>query len=132
MLKKGYCYLFYKLYILFDNEQFKWLPEIRTYILLLVIESLVFDTIISCILLLIDQKEFLSANARLIYTLFFIFLAIYNYSIFLYNDKWKKIIKSFANLGKKRDRIGTLIVYSILFIISISWLYSVYLWATDK
>lgn len=128
MLKKGYYYLFYKLYMLMWNQEIKWLPEGRAYVLLLIIGSLVFDSIISLTAILINQKELLIANARMFYTTFYIIFAIYNYIVFLHNDKWKKIIRSFSDMDKSKNIVGTLIIYIMLFIIIITWLYSIYLW----
>lgn len=116
--------------MLFGNEQIKWIPEGRAYILLLIIGSLAFDTVISRITMFVNQKELLIANVRIFYTVFFILFAILNYVIFLHNDRWKKIIKSFSNLEKRKNQIGTVVVYLILLMIVLSWLYSMYLWTT--
>lgn len=131
MLKKGYYYLFYKLYMMLNSGEIKWMTEGRTYAILLIIGSLSFHSLTSYIAILINQKELLILNARIFYTVFFILYAIFNYILFLHNENWKKIIKSFSNMDKRKNLAGTIIVYSILFMIAIAWLYSMHLWTTD-
>lgn len=132
ILKKGYHYLFYKLYMMFNSGEIKGMPEGRTYAALLIIGALVFDTIVSFVAILTDKREFLVENANLFYNIFFIFFAIFNYIVFLYNNRWKKVIKSFSNIEKRKNRYGTIIIYSILLIIVIVWLYSMYIWKINE
>jgi SNF family Na+-dependent transporter len=117
---------------MFNSGEIKWMPEGRTYAALLIIGALVFDTIVSFVAILTDKREFLVENANLFYNIFFIFFAIFNYIVFLYNNRWKKVIKSFSNIEKRKNRYGTIIIYSILLIIVIVWLYSMYIWKINE
>lgn len=132
MLKKGYYYLFYKLYMMLNSGEIKWMTEGRTYATLLIIGSLIFDTTISFIVILTNNKVFLIENAKLLYTIFFVFFAFFNYVTFLYHDRWKKVIKSFSNIEKRKNRYGTIIICFLLLIVVIAWLYSMFLWTADK
>ena len=54
-------------------------------------------------------------------------LTLVNYFVFFHNDRWKGYVKDFDSLPKKKNKIGTMIVWSLVFLIFLSLIFSFYL-----
>ena len=131
MIRKLYYYFFYKLYALFELKEFNKMREWRVYGLILVLNSLAFFSVYMVIAIMSNNIKVFTENIRFVFTIFFIFCSIYNYIIFMYDDKWKKVILQYKNLSSKRDMIGSIIVYSIVILIVVLWICIIYLWPND-
>ncbi|MRI63203.1 hypothetical protein EDM00_04235 [Ornithobacterium rhinotracheale] len=56
-----------------------------------------------------------------------LFIAISNIKLFTFSDLWKEYNKEFAQLSKKKNIIGGMIVWSIIIFVIINFIYSFYL-----
>lgn len=65
-------------------------------------------------------------NESLLFTIGFI-LFIINYLAFHQKDKWKTIVEEFDNLSKKKNTIGSIIVWSLVILIIVIIIFSFYL-----
>lgn len=123
MLRKAYYYLFYKLYKFYENGPSAWLSDWKA--------SFSIDVLIVFILLtiggyysIITKKEMLPAdNAKFIIWVVGLSIALINYLIFNYHDRWKKIIDDFDNLPRKKNKIGTWIIWGVIFFVFINLIF---------
>jgi hypothetical protein len=126
-LKKGYYYLFYKLYKSFEAAPSKWLSEWKA--------SFCMDALIIFILLtiggyysIITKKEMITTdNPEIVIWVLGLSVAFINYLFFNHRNKWKLIIEEFDRLPKKKNRIGTLLVWLIIFLIFANLIFMYYL-----
>ena len=116
-----YQYIFYKIYKLIEKPDFSWWSDFRASFLISMIEC--------SVLVLLDFKLYKYTGIGGIFNLgkwpFILILSfppiIVNHLIFVYNDRWKKIVNYFDKLGRKEtsklNRLLTLIVFSVICLI---------------
>lgn len=126
-IKKGYYYLFYKLYKFSEAAPSKWWSEWKA--------SLVIDVLIYLLLLsaggyysIITKKDMLPiANPKFVIFLIVIGVVSINYFIFNYQDKWRIYVAEFDRWGKLKNRLGGLIVLLIIFLVVANLIFMFYL-----
>lgn len=124
-IKKAYDYLFYKLYKLFEQEQFHWMREWRVYGIILILEIFFLFSILLYYEILFNNDFNLERN---LWFLIIVVIAIINFIYFHSKDQWKKMIKEFDKWSKKKNQKGTIIVYSIILFIIFNLIFSFYLY----
>lgn len=109
---KYYNYLYYRFYLLFANRksdyvEAKWTAMTLTALLI----SINLSTFFSEFVPLSDDYIFLKSNID-IYTL--IFFCILNYFIFIYKNKYLKIVEYYKNESKYQAKRGKVIAWIII------------------
>lgn len=126
-LKRGYEYLFYKLYISIEKYSYPvFLSEWKA--------SLILDLSILCFLysLIIYYQVFIDRYSSLggrFEVIIFILLVecIISYFVFHRKNRWKKLVKDFNKLSKKKNKLGTIICGFIIIFFFFSLVYAFYL-----
>lgn len=126
MIRKAYCYLFYKLYKFSEAAQSRWLSDWKAE---LVIDVLwVFIALSGLVYYTVFTKQVINlGNGRFAAILGIILICIPNYFIFHHRDQWKKIIPAFDKLPKRTNRMGSWMVFAVILIIVINLIFSFYL-----
>ncbi len=117
MIKKGYYYLFYWFYRLFERSSLPWLSDFRAMAILVIIELIAITTILGSMTLLTEVS--LVPNSPYSFSAFVIlgFLTFIKYKVFISKDRWKEEIKPFEKYNRKQRIKGTLFVFfTVLFI----------------
>jgi len=129
-MKKAYYYFFYKVYkaIQYTSEPFgDFLIGFKTSLVIVALE------IWFCVSLLIYYNIFICPNSNIIGTeiqwiLMVIILVLVDYFIFHHNDQWKKYNQEFDQLPKKKNNMGSWIVFLIVLLIISNFIFSFYLY----
>lgn len=124
-LKKIYYYLYYKLYKLVDSVFFAFWSEWKAYGLISLLDLLVILSALVYYKVFINRYIHIDSNVP-VYMVGGIVYFI-NYMIFCSRDQWKKIIKEFDKLPKKKNIIGGIIVYTFIVLIFANLVFSFYL-----
>lgn len=125
LVKKAYQYLFYKFYKMSDAAPSKWWSEGKASMAIGVLEIWTIISILIYYKVLIDP----SSNIMGTITIWFViitFVTITDYFIFHYKNRWKSIISEFDNLPKKKNTLGSWIVFGIVLIIIGNFIFSFY------
>lgn len=116
-------------------ESMGFWPEVRGYFLLLILNVIFILLIINCCTIITGEYILLPAGNVWIWIWIWISalaLALLNYYFILHKGKWGIIIKEFDKLPKKKNQIGTIIIWSIIFIEIFTYFYSLfYLYQMD-
>ncbi|SHG85572.1 hypothetical protein, partial [Chryseobacterium vrystaatense] len=126
-IKQGYNYFFYKIYksTEYTSEMGggKFWSDWKAGIILdLLCFFLCFSILIYYKIIENNHQEL--GNAIIFMGL--LFIVIPNYFIFHHQDKWKRIITDFDKLPKKKNSIGTWIVFGIVLLIIGNFIFSFY------
>lgn len=126
---KTYKYLFYKLYISLEKYSSpRFWSEWKAGSLLVLLLYSIFHSLILYYEIFIDKYSNFGTN----YFVLFIFLAlvsIINYNMFIKNDKWREIVKTFNQIPKKKNRIGGLICILFCMGCIVNFIYAFYLFS---
>lgn len=131
-LKKAYQYLFYKLYKFYDTDSSmwwssNWWTDWKASFSLLVLEVWL---LISFVVYyeVITKRELLPENILdKVAIAVVIILAIVKYFAFEHRDRWKDYVTEFNQWSKKKNRIGTLVVWLIVLFILGNLIFAFYL-----
>lgn len=118
-IKKAYYYLFYKLYKFSEAAPSKWLSDWKAELCIDVLEIFIVASFIY-------YFDISLGNGNFFYLFFMLAISIPNYLIFHHKDQWKTIVEEFDTLPKKQNRIGGIIIWSIILLIIINLILSVY------
>ena len=125
-MRNAYFYLFYKLYKFSEAAPSKWLSDWKA--------SLVIDILWYCIAFssFFYYKIYLNRYAQLTKNNIDIFLLVIvvgvpNYFIFNHKDSWRHYNKKFDKLSKSQNRLGSLVVFTVVLLIVVNLLYSFFL-----
>ena len=110
-----YKYIYYKIYR--SMERMGVWPEVRAYFLLLMLNAALILLVINYYTIVTGKRISLPDGNTWIYILS-LFLAFLNYVLILHNEKWRLIIYEFNKLPKKKNKIGTLVVWCVILIIT--------------
>ncbi|ATL75940.1 hypothetical protein IQ37_12740 [Chryseobacterium piperi] len=118
-LKKAYYYLFYKLYKFWEYISIpRFWSDVKAS---LSIDLLILFTIAS--IFFYFDLSFGSKTKFLICLILMLFVSNY---LFLRNSNWKDYINHFEKLSKTQNNKGTIIVCTIIILILINFIYSIY------
>jgi len=115
-LKKGYYYFFYKFYKFSEAAPSKWMSDWKA---VLIINALEIFTCFSILFYYtaLTGKSIPIDNGSFLIILYIVFIMFPNYLIFHYKNQWKRYVKEFDKLPKEKNKIGGLIVWSIVVLI---------------
>ncbi len=125
-IKKGYYYLFYKLYKFWETAPAKFWSDFKAGVSIIALELWLLFLIFNIRSLIMNQKlEFEISHPVIIVP--FLIIIIGNYILFVHTDKWKEYNAKFEQLPKKKNMIGGIIVWIIIILIIVSYWGSAYL-----
>jgi len=127
-IKRFYYYFFYKIYISIEYSSRlsggSFFSVFKTSIVMIALEFWFTITFLNYYNMFIDKSIHFS---KIIYIGIAVFFSILSYITIDYNDTWKKYNIEFNNLSKRRDKIGTIIVFGLVLFIVINFIFSIYL-----
>ena len=126
-LRKAYYYFFYKFYRFSEAAPSRWWSEWKA--------SFSMDALIVFVLLIaggyysITTKRdmLLGGSPKVIIWIVGLSIALINYFIFNHRDKWRSYVEEFDAWPKKKNRIGSIVVWSIVFLIFANLIFMYYL-----
>lgn len=113
--------------MLFEQEQFHWMREWRVLGAILMIETIFIMTLLIYYKVFIDRNMTIGGGHKILEITLVVSLAIFNYLVFYSRDQWRQIVKEFEKWPKKKNQMGTLIVYSIILLIIANLIFAFYL-----
>lgn len=125
-LKKGYHYLFYKIYKFSEAAPSKWLSDWKASLTLDIIVVLLFTSLLNYYKVFVNPKSHLGEDYLLLIVLATI--NIINYMVFHNKDKWKAYVYEFDKLPEKTNNIGSWVVLITVTIIVTNFILSFYLY----
>lgn len=126
-IKRAYDYFFYKLYKSFEGAPSKWLSDWKASFFLMVIEIWVGLSMLNYFSVLFPRINLTDKFLTVISVSIVIVLATIKYYSFEHQDRWQSVVKTFDELPKYRNRIGTYIVWGIVLLILANLIFSFYL-----
>lgn len=127
ILKRAYYYFFYKLYKFWENvSDPKFWSDWKAGVVIIALEIFLLASIF------IYYKVFFNRNIHLSESNWDIIIpmlvvVIPNYFAFVHTDRWKDYIKEFDELPKRSNKIGSWIVFSIVLLVIVNLIFSIYL-----
>jgi len=124
-IKKAYYYLYYKLYnfavSISDDAINEWKPLVTIGILqvMIIAEIFVWYSILT-------KKILTLANPLTSILLIVAVIGLSNYFFFLHRNKWKGYIAEFKQYGKRKKKIGGIIVFLLIASVVASVIFSFY------
>ncbi|MFY7665512.1 hypothetical protein [Flavobacterium sp.] len=125
-MKKAYYYLFYKLYKFSEAAPSRWLSDWKASLATDLLILFVFSSIINYYKIFLNPTSHIGEGSLMFVTIAII--SVWNYFIFHHEDKWKDIVRDFDHLPKRKNRIGSWVVFSVVLIIVSNFLLSFYLY----
>ena len=111
-IKKAYYYLFYKFYKFSEAAPSRWLSDWKAELCVDALE--IFLGLSFLIYYTVFTKQWINiANGKAI-LLYVALISLPNYFIFHHKHQWKEIVKEFDKLPKKKNLIGSCIVFIIV------------------
>ena len=115
-LKRAYFYLFYKLYKFSEAAPSRWMSDWKAGV---IVDVLLYFLQLS---FLVYYKTFFNryfelGDSRIAASIFVLIVVIPNYFIFHHKDQWKVYVREFDKWPRKKNTIGGIIVWAIIFII---------------
>ncbi len=127
-IHKYYDYLFFTFYRFWEKAPSKWWSEWKA---MLTIDFLKIFFLLGLFgYILFYKKLNLLPETPVIPIIIALVLFGTDYYYFLYKNKWKKRIKNFENIDSSTDRIGIILVLTIIILAIIFLIYSYYLMST--
>lgn len=123
-MKKFYFYLFYKLYKFSEAAPSRWWSDWKASLMIDVLILFVFVSIVFYSGVNINMDN--STN-RFVFFLFLLIISLSNTLIFNLNDSWKQYNKMFDKLPPKKNKIGGVFVWSLIFLIILNLIFSFYI-----
>lgn len=129
--KKVYQYLFYKFYKFYDVDDSiwwgaKWWTDWKASFSVLVLEIWLLLSFVNYYEVL-TEKDFLPNSKNTIAFAIVLFLVIIKYFVFEHQERWKKYINEFDQWSKRKNKIGTIMVWILVLFVLANLIYSFYL-----
>lgn len=128
ILLKGYQYFFYKLYRFYESSMYsKWWSEWKAYLSILALSIWLYSAIQTSYHYFF-KVPLESSNAIIDFStlIFVLIISAINWFVFVYESRWKNIVSEFDKLSKRQNKIGGIIVWTIIISILIFyWIYSI-------
>jgi hypothetical protein len=126
-IKRTYDYFFYKLYKSFEAAPSRWLSDWKASFFLMVIEIWIGLSILNYFSVLYPKIYLRDRFLTVVSISIVIGLVAVKYFSFEYKDRWKSVIKTFDELPKNKNEIGTHVVWGIVLLILGNLIFSFYL-----
>lgn len=124
-IKKRYYYLFYKFYKFAEAAPSKWLSDWKASLCLDILILFIFSSLLNYYKAIIDQASRIGEGNLLLVVI--IIISISNYFIFQHRDQWRNIVHEFDGLPKQTNKMGSWIVFGVVFLVVSNFIYSFYL-----
>ena len=128
VLLKAYQYIFYKLYRFYESSTYsRWWSDWKAYITILALSIWLYFAMNTCYHYFFNVPMVSSDDIIDLGMLIFgLIVSVFNWYLFVYQNKWKNIVEEFDKLSDKENRIGGTIVWIIIISITIFyWFYSI-------
>ncbi len=125
-MKRAYYYLFYKFYRMSEAAPSRWLSDWKAGIAIIVLEIWICVSLISYFSVITKRATELTISSPIVF-LPLIFIIALNYFAFVYTDIWKEYVAEFDQLPKKKNRIGSWIVFGVVLFVIANLIFSFYL-----
>jgi len=125
-LKQAYYYLFYKLYKIAMHGAIKSLSSFYAEVGIMALEIWFFMSLFNYYSIFFNRYATIELKSIKGIAPLIIILVV-NYFIFDYKNKWKKYVTEFDTWPKKRNKIGGIIVFSVIILIVANLIFSFYL-----
>ncbi len=126
-MKRAYYYLFYKIYKFSEAAPSRWWSDWKAYFVINILIGIILLSI-GGYYTVITKKDMLPVtNPSMFVTIIFIAISVFNYFIFFSRDQWKKYVKEFDHLEKRKNKIGSLIIGSVILLIIANLVFMFYL-----
>ncbi|WP_299568502.1 hypothetical protein [uncultured Pedobacter sp.] len=123
-MKRAYDYFFYSLYRFSQAAPSKWWSEYKVWLSITVLEGFL------CFSVIFYTSAYLKKNilpeSQFAVILFTILLLAFNYYLFLYKNKWEKVIASFDHLSKKAKIVYDFLCWLAALFIIVGLIFSIY------
>lgn len=126
-IKRAYDYFFYKLYKFFEAAPSRWWSDWKASFSMLVLEIWVLVSLIVYYAAFTKKDLLPDKVLDIVAIIFVLLLTIVKYFSFEYQDRWKFVIKTFDELPKHKNKIGTYVVWGIVLLILVNLIFSFYL-----
>jgi uncharacterized membrane protein YukC len=123
-IKRAYYYLFYKFYKMSEAAPSRWMSDWKAGIVIIALEIFLLYSLVNYYNVFVD-KFFDFGKGSVISTV--LIVCLLNYLLFVHTDKWKDYVKEFDQLPKKKNRIGSWIVFGIVLFVVANLIFSFYL-----
>lgn len=121
-----YYYLFYKLYKFSEAAPSRWWSEWKASLSIDVLE--LFICLTGIVYYSVFTKKGIDfGNGKLFIFILGLFICLPNYFIFHHGDQWKDYVKEFDQWPKRKNRIGGVIIWSVIILIIANLIFSFYL-----
>lgn len=127
-IKKIYYYFFYKIYksVQYTSAPFgEFLTNFKAGVVMIVLELWTLLSMINYYTFITENKVDLSFSKPIMY-IPFIFIIGFNYYTLDYLDVWKRYNREFERLPKKKNTIGSWVVFLIVIILTTNFIFSFY------
>lgn len=126
-MKKGYYYIFYKLYKFWEYVSIpKFLSDLKAGICIASLEAMFFFSFIVYYTVITKNSITLSFKKPIIY-IPTILIILLNYFSFVHTNQWKTYNREFDKLSKDRNRLGSWIVFGVILLIIANIVFAFYL-----
>lgn len=124
-IKKAYYYLFYKLYKFSEAAPSRWWSEWKA--------SLAVDVLLGFLILsigiyynvLVDRHFDFGTKTEFV-VFFLLLILVPNYFIFHHREQWRDIVAEFDKWPKRKNRVGDMIVWAVIFVIFANLIFAFY------
>ncbi|WP_343622713.1 hypothetical protein [Flavobacterium lindanitolerans] len=104
----------------------RWLSDWKAGIAIIVLEIWICVSLISYFSVITKRATELTISSPIVF-LPLIFIIALNYFAFVYTDIWKEYVAEFDQLPKKKNRIGSWIVFGVVLFVIANLIFSFYL-----
>lgn len=125
-MKRAYYYLFYRLYKWYEKGPSVWLSDWKAVISIGVLQVFLILSMYCYYAVYSKQILDLSIKNPIVFIPFAI-IFIFNYFTFEHTDIWKEYVAEFDQLPKKKNRIGSWIVFGVVLFVIANLIFSFYL-----
>ena len=123
-MKKAYYYLFYKFYRMSEAAPSRWLSDWKAGICIIALELWSVYSLVNYYNIFINRCFALNKTYVIITVLI---ICSINYFAFVHTDVWKEYVKEFDQLPKKKNRIGSWVVFGVVLFVIVNLIFSFYL-----
>ena len=125
--KRAYDYCFYKLYKSFEAAPSQWLSDWKASFSLIVVEIWVSLSVLNFVTVFLPKIRITDRFLVIASLILVVCLAVIKYFTFEHQDRWKTIVKEFDKIPKRKNRIGTVVVWGAIFLVLTNMILSFYL-----
>lgn len=126
-MKRAYYYLFYKLYKHYEDSSTPWWSDFKASVSIGILEIWLLLSTLNYFLLTTGKKiGELTLQQPLVF-IPIVILFLLHYFSFIHTDIWKKFNQEFDQLPTEKNKVGSIIVWSVIIVIVVNMIFSYYL-----